>query len=89
MDHFESEGDVAVDGVVDAMLKGLNGILGDMKIRQRTVDLPFGTLRSCVGHELFLTNGVDEVKTEMSLCDLKRITTILGVEPLIIAIRAY
>jgi hypothetical protein len=42
-----------------------------------------------VGHELFLSNGVDEVKTEMSLCDLKRITTILGVEPLIIAIRAY
>lgn len=78
-----------VDGVVDAMLKRLNDIPGDMKICHRTVDRPFGTLRSCVGPELFPANGVDDVKTEMGLCDLKRITSILGVEPLIIAIRAY
>jgi transposase len=80
------------EGVVDAMLKRLNGMPDAMNIRRRTVEHPFGTLKSWMGHTHFLTKGMEKVKTEMSLCvlayNLKRMIAILGVEPLITAIRA-
>ena len=80
------------EGVVDAMLKRLNGMPDAMNIRRRTVEHPFGTLKSWMGHTHFLTRGIEKVKTEMSLCvlayNLKRMIAILGVGPLITAIRA-
>jgi transposase len=63
-----------------------------MIVRRRTVEHPFGTLKSWMGHTHFLTRGIQKVSTEMSLCvlayNLKRMISMLGVKPLIATIRA-
>lgn len=75
------------EGVVDAMLKRLEGAPDSMNVRRRTVEHPFGTLKSWMGATHFLTKGLDNVATEMSLnvlaYNLKRMMTIIGVKPLI------
>jgi hypothetical protein len=51
---------------------------------------PFGTLKAWMGATHFLTRTLDKVRTEMSLLvlayNIKRMITILGVEPLMAAI---
>jgi transposase len=78
--------------VVDAARARLEARPEAMTIRRRTVEHPFGTLKSWMGHTHFLTKGLAKVSTEMSLCvlayNLKRMISILGVTPLIAAIRA-
>ena len=78
--------------VIDAMLDRLDRAPDCMTIRRRTVEHPFGTLKARMGHTHFLTKGLEKVKTEMSLSvlayNLKRMIAIIGVEPLIAAIRA-
>ena len=63
-----------------------------MTIRRRTVEHPFGTLKTWMGHTHFLTNGLASVSTEISLCvlahNLKRMISILGLAPLVATIRA-
>jgi transposase len=53
-----------------------------MRIRQQTVEHPFGTLKSWMGCTHFLTKTLDRVSTEMSLhvlaYNLKRAMKILG-----------
>jgi hypothetical protein len=62
-----------------------------MGVRRQTVEHPFGTLKAWMGATHFLTRTLDKVRTEMSLhvlaYNLKRTITILGVGPLIAAIR--
>jgi len=74
------------------MLRRLDEAPDSMNIRRATVEHPFGTLKAWMGHTHFLTQGLEKVKTEMSLCvlayNIKRMIALLGVKPLIAAIRA-
>jgi hypothetical protein len=60
-------------------------------IRRRTVEYVFGTLKSWMGSTHFLTKALKNVRTEMSLCvlayNMKRMIQIMGIQPLIAAIR--
>ena len=80
------------EAVIDAMLDRLDRAPDCMTIRRRTVEHPFGTLKAWMGHTHFLSKGLEKVKTEMSLSvlayNLKWMITIMGVKPLIAAIRA-
>jgi hypothetical protein len=62
-----------------------------MAARRQTVEHPFGTLKAWMGATHFLTRTLDKVRTEMSLLvlayNIKRMITILGVGPLMAAIR--
>ena len=63
-----------------------------MGVRRQTVEHPFGTLKAWMGATHFLTWTLDKVRTEMSLhvlaYNLKRVIAILGVRPLMAAMRA-
>ena len=56
-----------------------------MLVRRKTVEHPFGTLKSWMGSTHFLTKTLEKVRTEMSLhvlaYNLKRMIQILGVGP--------
>ena len=62
-----------------------------MGVRRQTVEHPFGTLKAWMGATHFLTRTLDKVRTEMSLLvlayNIKRVITIIGVGPLMAAIR--
>jgi len=78
--------------VLDAMQHRLDQTPDAMRIRRRTVEHPFGTIKAWMGSTHFLTRMLKRVGTEMSLHvlahNLKRVTAILGVRPLMAAIRA-
>ena len=78
--------------VVDANQRRLDAMPEAMNIRRSRVEHPFGTLKSWMGHTHFLTRGLENVKTEMSLCvlayNLKRMMSLMGVSPLIETIRS-
>jgi len=63
-----------------------------MSVRRQTVEHTFGTLKSWMGSTHFLTRTLEHVSTEMSLnvlaYNLKRVIGIVGINPLIRAIRA-
>jgi hypothetical protein len=63
------------------------------RIRRQTVEHAFGTLKAWMGSTHFLTKTLPTVKTEMSLhvlaYNLKRVMQMMGVRPLIEAIRAF
>lgn len=63
-----------------------------MTIRARTVEHPFGTIKLWTGSRHFLTKGLDNVRTEMSLnvlaYNLQRMISVLGVVELIKVVRA-
>ena len=84
--HWEHE------GVVDAMQQRLDQAPDTMRNRRRTVEHPFGPLKAWMGSTHFLTKTLQRVSTEMSLhvlaYNLKRVIAILGVKPLVAAIRA-
>jgi len=77
---------------MDQMQARLDHMPDAMVIRRQTVEHPFGTLKSWMGSTHFLTKTLDKVRTEMSLhvlaYNLKRMIAILGVGPLIRAMRA-
>lgn len=79
------------EGVIDDMLRRLDERPDAMTIRRRTVEHPFGTLKSWMGPCHLLTKGLEKVETEMSLSvlayNLKRMIAIMGVKPLIAAIQ--
>jgi transposase len=79
------------EGVLDAMQDRLDRMPEAMGVRRQTVEHPFGTLKAWMGATHFLTRTLGKVRTEMSLLvlayNIKRMITILGVGPLMAAIR--
>lgn len=79
------------EAVIDAMQKRLDLLPNAMGIRRPTVEHVFGTLKSWMGSIHFLTKTLKNVRTEMSLCvlayNIKRMIQIIGIQPLIAAIR--
>jgi transposase len=79
------------EDVLDIMQDRLDRMPEAMGVRRQTVEHPFGTLKAWMGATHFLTRTLDKVRTEMSLhvlaYNLKRMITILGVGPLMAAIR--
>ena len=63
-----------------------------MRQRRQTVEHPFGTIKMWMGATHFLMKRLKNVRTEMTLhvlaYNLKRVMSILGVGPLMAAIRA-
>ena len=63
-----------------------------MLVRRQTVEHPFGTIKAWMGATHFLTKTLGRVSTEMSLhvlaYNLKRLMQIIGMVPLVQAMRA-
>ncbi len=63
-----------------------------MRQRRQTVEHPFGTIKSWMGSTHFLMKRLRNVRTEMALhvlaYNLKRVVSIIGIGPLMAAIRA-
>jgi transposase len=80
------------EAVIEAAERRLDKEPGQMRIRRSTVEHPFGTLKSWMGHTHFLTRTLPRVSTEMSLhilvYNMKRVMAILGTKSMIEAIRA-
>ena len=78
--------------VLDAMQERLDRHPEMMRIRRRTVEHPFGTLKHWMGWTHFLMKRLPNVKTEMSLhvlaYNLKRAMQIFGVPELLQALHA-
>ena len=78
--------------VLEAMQRRLEQMPSAAKIRRQTVEHVFGTLKAWMGATHFLTKTLPRVSTEMSLhvlaYNLKRTMQIIGVVPLMQAIRA-
>lgn len=73
--------------ILDRMLERLKRTPDASRIRRRTVEHVFGTLKAWMGSTHFLTKTLPRVSTEMSLhvlaYNLKRMLEIFGVKPLI------
>jgi transposase len=80
------------EDVLDRMQARLDAMPDAMRVRRATVEHPFGTLKAWMGATHFKTRALQQVRTEMSLqvlaYNLKRTIAILGVGPLIHAMRA-
>ncbi len=67
-------------------------LLDAMRLRRQTAEHPFGTIKAWMGATHFLTKRLKRVRTEMSLqvlaYNMKRVIAIMGVKPLMEAIRA-
>ena len=78
------------ESVIDELLDQLDK-RDAMTIRRRTVEHPFGTIKAWMGATHFLMKGLKNVQTEMSLSvltyNIKRMIAIMGVRPLIAAIK--
>ncbi len=79
------------EDVLDRMQDRLDRMPDAMGVRRQTVEHPFGTLKAWMGATHFLTRTLDKVQTEMSLhvsaYNIKRVIAIIGVGPLMAAIR--
>lgn len=80
------------EAVLEAMQARLDRQPDSMRVRQRTAEHPFGTLKSWMGATHFLTRTLPRVRTEMSLhvlaYNLKRVMQILGVDGMLQLLRA-
>ena len=80
------------EAVIDAMQQRLDQNPEKMRIRRQTVEHPFGTLKAWMGSTHFVMRTLKHVSTEMSLhvlaYNLKRVMRILGIAPLMQAMRA-
>jgi transposase len=78
--------------VLEAVQRRLDENPRAMRQRRETVEHPFGTLKARMGATHFLMKRLKNVRTEMALSvlayNLTRVMTILGIGPLITAIRA-
>ena len=78
--------------VVEAAERRIDEHPEKMRTRRETVEHPFGTIKSWMGATHFQMKTLKKVATEMALhvlaYNLKRVMNILGVAPLIAAIRA-
>jgi transposase len=63
-----------------------------MRIRRQTAEHPFGTIKAWMGAAHFRMRTLEKVRRKMSLnvlaYNLKRLIAMLGVQPLVQAIRA-
>ena len=80
------------EGLLDVMEEKLRNTPDAMAIRACTVEHPFGTIKAWMGSTHFLMRRLKNVRTEMSLhvlaYNLRRMISIMGVAPLMEAIRA-
>jgi hypothetical protein len=80
------------EAVVDALQRRMDPAPASMRVRRRTVEHPFGTIKAWTGSTHFLMKRLKNVKTEISLhvlaYNLKRVMQILGTKPLIAAMQA-
>ena len=80
------------EAVLDAMQERLERAPRAMRTRRQTAEHPFGTIKAWMGATHFRLRTLEKVSAEMSLhvlaYNLKRMIAILGVQPLIQAIRA-
>ena len=71
------------EAVLDAMQERPDRKPDSMRVRRRTAEHPFGTLKMWMGAMHFLTRTLARVRTEMSLhvlaYNLKRVMQILGI----------
>lgn len=71
------------ESVLEDVQRRLNKEPEAMTLRRRTIEHVFGTLKHWMGSAHFLTKGLDNVSTEMSLhvlaYNLKRVISILGI----------
>ncbi len=78
------------EDVLDAMRDRLDRRPDMMRLRRDTVEHPFGTLKRWMGAEHFLTKGLHNTGTEMSLqvlaYNMKRVINLMGVEGLVRAL---
>jgi transposase len=78
--------------VMEAVQKRLDANPQAMRARRETVEHPFGTLKMRMGATHFLMKRLPKVATEMALhvlaYNLTRVMNIIGVKPLIAAMRA-
>ncbi len=79
--------------VLDEMQRRLEQNPDAMRIRRSSVEHPYGTIKSWMGATHFLTKGLEDVATEMSLhvlaYNFRRLIAILGITGMLAAIRAY
>ncbi len=78
--------------VLEAVERRLDEHPEKMRTRRETVEHPFGTIKAWMGYTHFLMRTLKRVRTEMALhvlaYNLKRVISILGIGPLIAAMRA-
>ncbi len=78
--------------LVEAMQQRLDEHPDAMRLRRETVEHPFGTIKMRMGATHFLMKRLHNVKTEMALSvlayNLTRVMNIIGIKPLLAAIRA-
>src|ERR1700716_3866582 len=78
--------------VLEAVQQRLDKNPQAMRVRRETVEHPFGTLKMRMGTTPFLMKTLPKVATEMALhvlaYNLTRVMNIIGVKPLLAAIRA-
>jgi transposase len=79
------------EAVLDRMEQRLSAKPEMMLIRRQTVEHAFGTLKAWMGSTHFLTRTLNKVSAEMSLhvlaYNFKRVLKIIGIRPLMTAIR--
>ena len=80
------------EGVLDDIERRLEEKPDAMQIRRSTVEHPFGTLKAWMGYTHFLTRTREKTAAEMSLhilaYNFKRVLNIMGIGPLMAALRA-
>jgi len=80
------------EAVLEAVQRRLDENPEAMRQRRETVEHPFGTIKSWMGATHFLMKRLRNVRTEMALSvlayNLTRVMNIIGIRPLIAAIRA-
>jgi len=78
--------------VLEAVQERLDANPQAMRRRRETVEHPFGTIKARMGATHFLMKRLPRVATEMALhvlaYNLTRVMNIIGVKPLIAAVRA-
>ena len=78
--------------VLEAVQRRLDENPQAMRQRRETVEHPFGTIKARMGATHFLMKGLKNVHTEMALSvlayNLTRVMNIIGIKPLIRAMRA-
>jgi len=91
-DHYRRINRWEHEDVIERMQRRIDGMPQAGRLRRQTVEHTFGTLKSWMGATHFLTRTLPRVRTEMSLLvlayNLKRVMQIVGVQPLIAAMRA-
>ena len=79
------------EAVLEAMQNRLDRQPDSMRVRRRTAEHPFGTLKFWMGATHFLTRTLARVRTEMSLhvlaYNLKRVMQILGIGEMLRVLR--